>query len=91
MDGSRGPGTGPGCAPPEGTDERRSRLLGPGAMVDLAAGERHALRAEADSALRVTIVLVPPPVDASVLPPGGTASRPHGERTGPSADGRSVH
>jgi quercetin dioxygenase-like cupin family protein len=64
------------------------RRIGPGAMVYLAAGERHALRAEADSVLLVTMVLVPPPADPRSLPPDGAAARPHGERTGPSADGR---
>jgi quercetin dioxygenase-like cupin family protein len=62
--------------------------LGPGAMVYLAAGSRHALRAEADSVLLVTMVLVPPPAAARALPPDGAAARPYGERTGPSTDGR---
>ena len=57
-------------------DERR---LSAGSVVYLAAGERHALRALADSILLVTMVLVPAAAGRDA--PSDRSRPPHGERT----------
>lgn len=51
----------------------RQRMLGGGALVYLAAGERHALTALSDAVLLVTMVLVPRAA-------GEGGAGPHGER-----------
>jgi quercetin dioxygenase-like cupin family protein len=68
--------------------EGAERRLGPGAMVYLAAGERHALQATADSVLLVTMVLVPPPEGTRALGPDGVEPPLHGERSGTAEDGK---
>jgi quercetin dioxygenase-like cupin family protein len=58
------------------------RMLTPGTLVYLAAGERHALEALADAVLLVTMVLVEPHGPARAGPGQVEPARPmHGERT----------
>ncbi len=64
------------------------RLLRSREVVYLAAGERHALEALADSVLLVTMVLVPPPDGLRALPTEGGAPPVHGERSGVGTDGK---
>lgn len=52
-----------------------------GAVVYLAAGERHALRAHVDTVLLVTMVLAPPRAGTSGSAPGGGPPPLHGART----------
>jgi quercetin dioxygenase-like cupin family protein len=66
--------------------DRGERLLRAGAIVYLAAGERHALAALADSLVLVTMVLVPPPGGLRELSTDGAALPVHGERAGGVAD-----
>jgi len=66
------------------------RRLVAGAVVYLAGGERHALRARQDSVLLVTMALVAGPdaaADAAPQPSGGPRP-PHGERGRPVVDGK---
>jgi quercetin dioxygenase-like cupin family protein len=58
-----------------------TRRLRPGTLAYLAAGERHALHAHADSVLLVTMVLVPAPDGATALGEKDDTPPVHGERT----------
>lgn len=66
----------------------REHRMRAGAVVYLAAGERHSLRALADSVLLVTMVLRPVPADEARSAPAGGIDPPHGERTGRSVCGK---
>jgi quercetin dioxygenase-like cupin family protein len=57
------------------------RRLRPGTLAYLAAGERHALHAHADSVLLVTMVLVPVAGGATELGDDSDTQPVHGERT----------
>jgi quercetin dioxygenase-like cupin family protein len=64
------------------------RRLRPGTLAYLAAGERHALRAESDAVLIVTMVLAAPPEGDAPLPASGAPAPLHGERTGAGPAGK---
>lgn len=68
--------------------DEEARLMRPGVLVYLAAGERHTLEALSDSVLLVTMVLAAPPDGMTMLQPDGGFPPMHGERTGRAASRR---